>query len=41
MRLGYDTLGVNHEGLEHKIDLGFLIYYLIKLRAKVIAFLIA
>ena len=41
LRLGYDTLGVNLEGPEDRIDLDSLISCLTKVRAKVIVFLIA
>jgi hypothetical protein len=41
MRLGYDTLGVNLDRPEHRIDLDSLISCLTEVRAKVTAFLVA
>jgi hypothetical protein len=41
LRLGYDTLGVNLEGPEDRIDLDSLISCLTKVRAKVTVYLIA
>jgi hypothetical protein len=41
LRLGYDTLGVNLEGLEDMIDFYSLISCLTKVRAKVTVYLIA